>query len=73
MSDNDNRGITWLLTPLERSDAMDGNEPNRPSAGAAAALVRRGYVQKVDRDLLRPLYIITPEGLTAWKQIEVQP
>ena len=40
---------------------------------AAAALVRRGYVEKIDRDLWRPLYIITPEGLTAWKQIEVQP
>ena len=39
MSDNDNRGITWLLTPLERSDAMDGNEPNRPSAGAAYLLL----------------------------------
>jgi hypothetical protein len=30
---------------------------------AAAALVRRGLVEKVDRDLYRPLYIITPAGL----------
>lgn len=37
---------------------------------AAAALVRRGYVEKVDRDLLRPLYIITPAGLEAWKGVE---
>jgi len=36
---------------------------------AAAALVRRGYVEKVDRDLYRPLYIITPAGLEAWKGI----
>ena len=37
---------------------------------AAMALVRRGYVEKVDRDLLRPLYIITPTGLEAWKGVE---
>lgn len=39
---------------------------------AAAALVRRGYVEKIDRDLLRPLYIITPAGLEAWKGVEGQ-
>jgi len=39
---------------------------------AAAALVRRGYVEKVDRDLLRPSYIITPAGLEAWKSAEGQ-
>ena len=38
MTDNDNRGITWLLTPLERSDAMDEND-SRPSAGAAYLLL----------------------------------
>jgi hypothetical protein len=41
--------------------------------GAAAALVRRGYVEKIDRDLCRPLYIITAAGLEAWKRIEAQP
>ncbi len=39
---------------------------------AAMALVRRGYVEKIDRDLLRPLYIITPAGLEAWKGAEGQ-
>lgn len=37
---------------------------------AAAALVRRGYVEKIDRDLYRPLYIITPAGLKAWRSVE---
>ena len=35
--------------------------------------LRRGwYVEKIDRDLLRPLYIITPAGLEAWKGVEGQ-
>ena len=34
---------------------------------AAAALVRRGFVEKIDRDLYRPLYIITPAGLEYWR------
>ena len=38
MSETNDRGITWLLTPRERSDAME-SEPNRPSAGAAYLLL----------------------------------
>ena len=40
---------------------------------AAMALVRRGFVEKMDRDLYRPLYTITPAGLEYWRAITQPP
>jgi len=39
---------------------------------AAAALIRRGYVVKLDRGFFRPGYMITPEGLRLY-EAEVEP
>ena len=71
----------WKPTPAQRIVLMcladvAANEGDHITLknryhSAAAALVRRGYVEKVDRDLLRPLYIITAAGLDAWKRIEM--
>lgn len=33
---------------------------------AAHALIRKGFVRKIDRGLYRPQYIITPEGIKYW-------
>jgi hypothetical protein len=33
---------------------------------AAHALIRKGFVRKIDRGLYRPLYILTSEGMKYW-------